>query len=161
MKFCVCIYFSFTVIDSSGSPEPGFILGHNYWLGSIKGCEAVRQPHWITISDRLKPYRHMYDNLHKAKAPIDIDYRVVHAAHNSPWQIQVELLLTSQKILHVGLCMPSSCSNNEIMNVTQEYFDRSMLQAQRFFEHQPQVIQVKDIKVTTNFLEKLSVRIVG
>lgn len=83
-----------TVLDSSGSPESGFILGQNFWMGSIKGCEAVRQPHTITLSNRFQRYTHA--DLLTATAPFDVDYRVVYAAHKSPWQIQVEFLLASQ-----------------------------------------------------------------
>lgn len=85
---------SLLVIDSSGTPEPGWVMGHNFWLGSIQGCEAVRKPHKITISSRFE--RNMHDDLLRAKAPFDINYRVVYASHKSPWQIQVEFLLASQ-----------------------------------------------------------------
>lgn len=87
-----CVYnFNFIVLDSSGTPEPGFIMGQNFWLGSIKGCEAVRNPHTLTLSNRFE--RIMHANLMKSTAPFDIDYRVVYASHTSPWQIQVEFLL--------------------------------------------------------------------
>lgn len=86
------------MLDSSGSPQPGFILGHNFWLGSIKGCDAVRQPHTITISDRYP--RNMHEDLLRAKAPFDTNYRVVYAAHTSPWQIQVEFVLSQQVHTH-------------------------------------------------------------
>lgn len=66
-----------------------------------------------------------------------------------------------QKVLHVGLCLPSSCTNEEVFNITQEYFDRSHLQAQRLFEHQPNVLEVKELKVKTNFMQKASVQIIG
>lgn len=79
------------VLDSSGNPESGFVLGQSFWLGSIKGCEAVQNPHTLTLSNRFE--RMMHANLQKARAPFDIGYRVVYAAHTSPWQIQVEFLL--------------------------------------------------------------------
>lgn len=80
-----------TVLDSSGNPESGFVLGQSFWLGSIKGCEAVQKPHTLTLSNRFE--RVMHANLQKARAPFDIGYRVVYAAHTSPWQIKVEFLL--------------------------------------------------------------------
>lgn len=84
--------FAFPVaLDSSGTPEPGFVLGHNFWLGSMKGCEAVRKPHTLTISNRFQ--RHMHSDLVYARAPINVDYRMVYATHQSPWQIQVEFVL--------------------------------------------------------------------
>lgn len=89
-------------MDSSGIPEPGFVLGQNFWLGSMKGCEGVRKPHRITLSNRFQ--RHMHANLLKATAPFDIDYRVIYVEHKSPWQVQVEFLLEAKvnKILTYG-----------------------------------------------------------
>lgn len=75
--------------------------------------------------------------------------------------MKLVVVVIPQKILHVGLCIPTSCTNNEILNITQNYFDQSLLQAQRFFEHQPQVLHVKDLSVKSNFLEKTSVGILG
>lgn len=72
-------------------PEPGFVFGQNFWLGSIKGCEAVQKPHQITLSDRFP--RFMHPDLMTSTAPFDIDYRMVYAEHKSPLQIQVEFVL--------------------------------------------------------------------
>lgn len=89
--FCDRNHTPYIVLDSSGNPESGFVLGQSFWLGSIKGCEAVQNPHTLTLSNRFE--RIMHANLQKARAPFDIGYRVVYAAHTSPWQIQVEFLL--------------------------------------------------------------------
>lgn len=74
------------------------MLGQNFWLGSIKGCEAVSHPHTLTLSNRFE--RIMHAGLLKTKAPFDIGYRVVHASHTSPWQIQVEFLLEAAVSSH-------------------------------------------------------------
>lgn len=63
----------------------------------MKGCEAVREPHTITLSNRFE--RYMHTNLMNSKAPFDINYRVVYAVHKSPWQIQVEFLLDTEVCL--------------------------------------------------------------
>lgn len=80
------------MIDSSARSQPGFVLGNNFWLGSIKGCAAIKEPFRLTLSNRF--HRDMKPNLLYAKAPFDIEYRMVYAKHKSPWQIQVEFLLT-------------------------------------------------------------------
>lgn len=80
----------FTVLDSSGSPQTGFVFGQNYWLGSIQECEAVRNPIPITLDSRFT--RNMKPNLMGATAPFDMEYRVVYAQHESPWQIEVKVL---------------------------------------------------------------------
>lgn len=176
------------VLDSSGNPESGFVLGQSFWLGSIRGCEAVQKPHTLTLSNRFE--RVMHADLLKARAPFDIGYRVVYAAHTSPWQIQVEFLLNAavscgngfspfllandcfvnfcfrfffckQHILHVGLCLPTSCSNQQIANLSQEYFDSEVLDVQSVLEQHPHVLDVKDLNVKTDFFQKGTVQIVG
>lgn len=126
----------------------------------------------------------MHSDLLKTKAPFNIEYRVVYATHKSPWQIQVEFLLEaavsvkhnthiivdfirnfcsiySQKILHIGLCLPTSCSNTEIANLAQKYFELELLDIQSVLDQHPDVLEVKDLNVKTNFLEKTSVQIIG
>lgn len=72
-------------------PEPGFVLGQNFWFGSIRGCEAVQKPHRLTLSNRFQ--RFMHSDLLTSTAPFNIDYRMVYAEHRSPLQIQVEFVL--------------------------------------------------------------------
>ncbi|XP_055312462.1 O-acyltransferase like protein-like [Sitodiplosis mosellana] len=146
-------------LDSSAMPVPGFVLGHNFWMGSIQGCHAVQNPPPLTISNRFKRFAH--SDLWSATAPFDIDYRMVYAEHRSPFQVQVEFLLETNKILHVGLCLPRSCSNGEIANLTQEFFDSSILSAQIMHDHQPNVLQVKDLNAKTNLMDKWSFRLIG
>lgn len=83
--------FFFLALDSSGMPTPGFVLGHNFWMGSFKGCENIRSPPSLTISNRFE--RFMHSNLWSASAPFDIGYRMIYAEHRSPWQVQVEFFL--------------------------------------------------------------------
>lgn len=167
-------------------PEPGFVLGQNFWLGSIKGCAAVQKPPPLTISNRFQ--RSMHSDLLTATAPFKIDYRMVYAEHRSPLQIQVEFVLEKvvnmffffkyfwkgkreqqsfdisfyfQKILHMGLCIPVSCTNDQISNLTQEYFDEEFLDTQIINDYQPNVLEVKDLHPSVNYMEKTSFRLLG
>lgn len=60
-------------------PAPGFILGHNFWMGSSKGCAASQ--------------KQLTDDFQSRTSPFDIDYRMVYAEHRSPCQVQVEFQL--------------------------------------------------------------------
>lgn len=61
----------------------------------------------------------------------------------------------------MGLCLPVSCSNAEIMNLTQKYLDSNLLQPQNLLEHQAQVVHVKDLKLKPEFFKKTSIKIIG
>ena len=104
-----------TVVDASGSYSPGFVLGNNQWLGSRLLCENVasRYPLVINYSDRL--VRTMAPHLLAAAAPFDVHYAVVYVKHRSP--LQFEMHIMSEMVLHIGLCLPRSCSVQEISSL--------------------------------------------
>lgn len=78
-------------MDSSAMPQSGFGLGQNFLFGSAAGCQAVQRPNIVTISKRFK--RYMDPNLLTKNSPIKLNYRMVYAEHQSPYQIQVEFEL--------------------------------------------------------------------
>ncbi|XP_058121639.1 O-acyltransferase like protein-like [Anopheles ziemanni] len=145
------------VLDSSGSQESGFMWGHNHWIGSEKGCEATQSPLSITLSDRYR--RNMKPNLVSALAPFELDYRIVFAKHQSAWQVEVKF--QSENILHIGVCIPRSCSNDELHNLTARYFDENVVLAQDIYEFKPNVLHVKNTTLDRAFWTKPSVFIIG
>ncbi|XP_052873848.1 nose resistant to fluoxetine protein 6-like [Anopheles cruzii] len=145
------------VLDSSGSQEPGFMWGHNHWIGSEKGCESTRSPLSITLSDRYR--RNMKPNLVSALAPFELDYRIVFAKHHSAWQ--VEMKFQSENILHIGVCIPRSCTNDELHNLTARYFDENIVLAQDIYEFKPNVLHVKNTSLERAFWTKPSIFIIG
>lgn len=176
------------MLDASATAQPGFVWGNNFWLGSRKQCESIHeQKKHITLSSRFE--RRMKSNLVDDQAPFPVGYRVAFATHQSPWQVQVEFLLSRvsihaapatpkvviyifiitsscvdlmlQKVLHLGLCVPSSCSISDLTTLSQSYLDSSLMEAQNLFVHQAQVVQVKDFVLTDEFYSKNSLKIVG
>uniref|UniRef100_A0AAG5D623 Nose resistant-to-fluoxetine protein N-terminal domain-containing protein n=1 Tax=Anopheles atroparvus TaxID=41427 RepID=A0AAG5D623_ANOAO len=145
------------VLDSSGSQESGFMWGHNHWIGSEKGCEATQSPLSITLSDRYR--RNMKPNLVSALAPFELDYRIVFAKHQSAWQVEVKF--QSENILHIGVCIPRSCSNDELHNLTARYFEENVVLAQDIYEFKPNVLYVKNTTLDRGFWTKPSVFIIG
>ncbi|XP_053674198.1 nose resistant to fluoxetine protein 6-like [Anopheles nili] len=145
------------VLDASGSQEPGFMWGHNHWIGSEKGCQTTRSPLSITLSDRYR--RNMKRNLVSALAPFDFEYRMVFAKHRSAWQVEVKF--QSENILHIGVCIPRSCTNDELHNLTARYFDENLVLAQDIYEFKPNVLHVKNTTLGHTFWAKPSVFIIG
>ncbi|XP_053664440.1 nose resistant to fluoxetine protein 6 [Anopheles marshallii] len=145
------------VLDASGSQESGFMWGHNHWIGSEKGCESTRTPLSITLSDRYR--RNMKRNLVTALAPFELDYRIVFAKHQSAWQVDVKF--QSENILHIGVCIPRSCTNDELHNLTARYFDENLVLAQDIYEFKPNVLHVKSTTLDRAFWSKPSVFIIG
>lgn len=73
-----------TVLDASAKPAPGFIIGNNFWLGSQDQCRYVNRKMSFHLSDRFK--RSMKANLFNETAPFEVEMKIVHAKHFSPWQ---------------------------------------------------------------------------
>lgn len=141
------------MLDSSGHPSAGFMLGNNHWLGSQKGCYSVQTPLFISISDRYD--RIMKPNLILSKAPFKVTYNMIYAKHTSEWQVEVKFM--TELLLHIGLCLPKSCTISEIHNLTQIYFDHRLASVQDIFEFDAKIIQVKDLKMRDYFFLKKSV----
>lgn len=66
---------------------------------------------------------------------------------------------SAQRILHIGLCLPTSCSNEQIADLSQEYFDSEVLDAQNVLEQHPKVLEAKDLKLKTDFMQKGTVKL--
>lgn len=58
--------------------------------------------------------------------------------------------------MHIGLCVPLSCSDEEIGRLTQIYLDKKL---EPSLESKLDVVAVKNLKRTTKFLEKTSVKL--
>ncbi|XP_065368747.1 nose resistant to fluoxetine protein 6-like [Calliphora vicina] len=130
-------------LDASGSKPAGFVFGQNFWFGSQEACGAVRRPVGITLSENFP--RVMKLGIIKEIAPFDMDYRVVYLRHNSPWQVEIKLM--SEQIIHIGLCLPSSCASPEIQ--------------QLIYDIQPEVLYMKDLKISDNFFERESFKLIS
>jgi hypothetical protein len=128
------------------------MLGNNHWLGSPAECLYVNEMFKLSLSDRFE--RIMKPDLLTSLSPFQVEFRVVHAKHNSPWQIEMKVL--SENVLHVGLCLPKSCSNNEIFDLAQTYFDNQTNET-NIFEMDVKLLQVKDLNLRENFFKKKSV----
>lgn len=100
----------------------------------------------------------MKTGLLDAVAPFALEYRVVYLNHNSPWQVEIKFM--TERIVHIGLCLPRSCTSPEIYNMTQSFFDNELSEDSRMLNLHPEVVRVKDMKVSETFFNKLSLKLV-
>lgn len=135
----------------------------------------------ISMSDHIP--RIMKQGLFDEKSPIDVEYRMVYSKHNSPWQFEMKtvgevctiftdtkinllaninkIFTPFQGILHMGICIPKSCTNDEIKNLTQQIFNQKNLHFQSFYEMTPQVMEIKDLKLKDEFYQSSAIKIFG
>ncbi|GAB0087638.1 hypothetical protein DMENIID0001_019700 [Sergentomyia squamirostris] len=105
------------ILDASGRPKPAFIFGSNNWLGSEIECKGVNEPLKIATSDDPKEYSNVIDAL----SPMEVNYRVFIGPIEGEDQISLPIL--NRPLLHIGLCVPKSCSNPFLMDTVQKYLD--------------------------------------
>ncbi|XP_036330636.1 nose resistant to fluoxetine protein 6-like [Rhagoletis pomonella] len=138
------------VLDASATKPSGFVFGQNFWLGSREACGAVKNPVAITLSKNYQ--RIMHFALITERAPFDVDYRVVYLRHHSPWQVEIKMM--SEEIIHVGLCLPTTCTSREIEELSTAYLERGLFVESDIYDIRPQVVYVKDLKLSKSFFEK-------
>lgn len=144
-------------MDASGSKPSGFVFGQNFWFGSQEACGAVRRPVGITLSKNYP--RVMKLAIIKEIAPFDMDYRVVYLSHNSPWQVEIKLM--SEQIIHIGLCLPSSCASSEIQQLMSDYVKEGLFVENDIYDIQPEVLYIKDLQISETFFERESFKLIS
>ncbi|XP_033155765.1 nose resistant to fluoxetine protein 6 [Drosophila mauritiana] len=144
------------VLDASGTKPSGFVFGQNYWLGSRDGCEGVRRPVGITLSRNYE--RVMHYSILTQSAPFGMDYRVIYMRHRSPWQVEIKVM--SEQVLHIGLCLPSSCSSEEVKQLARYYVAGDSFAEDDMFDIKPEVLYMKDLQLSERFYQRLTFRLV-
>lgn len=61
----------------------------------------------------------------------------------------------------MGLCLPVSCLNGDIANLTQEYFNAAELDAQIMHDLQPKILKVTDLNPESSLMERRSFQLIG
>ncbi|XP_016972375.1 nose resistant to fluoxetine protein 6 [Drosophila rhopaloa] len=144
------------VLDASGTKPSGFVFGQNYWLGSREACRGVQNPVGITLSRNYE--RVMHYSILTQSAPFGMDYRVIYLKHRSPWQVEIKVM--SEQVLHIGLCLPSSCRSEEVKQLARDYVAGGSFAEDDIFDIQPEVLYMKDLKLSERFFQRLTFRLV-
>ncbi|XP_037717155.1 nose resistant to fluoxetine protein 6 [Drosophila subpulchrella] len=144
------------VLDASGTKPSGFVFGQNYWLGSREACHGVQRPVGITLSRNYE--RVMHYSILTQSAPFGMDYRVIYLRHRSPWQVEIKVM--SEQVLHIGLCLPSSCGSEEVKQLARDYVADGSFAEDDIFDMKPEVLYMKDLQLKESFYQRLTFRLV-
>ncbi|KAH8339961.1 hypothetical protein KR067_003820 [Drosophila pandora] len=144
------------VLDASGTKPSGFVFGQNYWLGSREACRGVQRPVGVTLSRNYE--RKMHYSILTQSAPFPMDYRVIYLRHRSPWQVEIKVM--SEQVLHIGLCLPSACDSEEVKQIARDYVAGGTFAEDDIFDMQPEVLYMKDLKLSDRFYQRLTFKLV-
>uniref|UniRef100_A0A1B0CKH5 Nose resistant-to-fluoxetine protein N-terminal domain-containing protein n=2 Tax=Lutzomyia longipalpis TaxID=7200 RepID=A0A1B0CKH5_LUTLO len=141
------------MLDSSGDIETNFIWQNNYWLGSREFCDEINNPVPVYIEKRTKESLKLANDL----PPFPFEYRLLYGDITSEHQIQYERVIST--VLHLGLCLPKSCSNDDVLTMTQNYFNEHKVSP--FFDINVQFNHVKNLKFNWDVFNDWTFKVTG
>uniref|UniRef100_A0A0A1XBI9 Nose resistant to fluoxetine protein 6 n=1 Tax=Zeugodacus cucurbitae TaxID=28588 RepID=A0A0A1XBI9_ZEUCU len=139
--------------DASASLESGFTFGNNFWLGNIEVCQAVAQPVNFQVSSYL-PHQ-MKAELLTSIAPFPVEFRVLYFRHNSSWQVDPVVIAFATRV-HMGLCVPSSCTEQDIRSLMEIYLSSDLFAGSELFDMNLQYDYAKDLKMKPETFRRTS-----
>lgn len=142
------------VRDASGNFQPGFVWGNKFWLGSERSCEVLNQPKKFPLTPSNT--RLTLPNVINVTTEIPVEYRMFYATHTS--QIQFDSDLFEFDGLHLGLCFPKACHEQEINRMAQVVFQSSEFKNTAIYGNVT-FTNTKTLKVRANFFDEIFVQI--
>lgn len=136
------------VHDASGKSTSGFMWGNNFWLGLERACFLLNNPpkiHLIRSSNRR-----MLENMTEVASAIPVEYRMFYATHKSTVQFDADLF--NKSILHVGLCFPKSCNQDEVDVMARKVFENKIRNDLLFSDLK--FLATKTLDIRKNFLHE-------
>lgn len=122
------------MLDASGSPGNGFIWGNNYWLGSYSQCQ------WISSKQPIRSFTHVSTNF----PPFGVDFYVGSFHHDS--HLQRQLNIGKEDLILLGLCLPSSCTAEDLQPLMKTWGKTNALAVQNLYNFTMDLEGVRLIK---------------
>ncbi|XP_012528415.1 nose resistant to fluoxetine protein 6 isoform X2 [Monomorium pharaonis] len=138
------VLWSLRMLDSSGEFQSGFLGGNTYWLGSQSQCFDTMNITPLQLSERLLLNNTLYRDPQKEFPPFKVNYFAAHFKHNSTLQYHINL--PNENVITLGLCLPASCSVNDISLILKRIFRDRVLLINDLYSIDFELIQVKDLK---------------
>ncbi|KAG5322560.1 NRF6 protein, partial [Pseudoatta argentina] len=131
-------------LDSSGELKSGFLYGNNFWLGSRSQCFDIMNRTPFEFAKRHIVNNTRYRNLQNEFPPFQLNYFVAYLRHNSTLQYHINI--PNEDLITLGLCLPASCSMNNISFILERIFRDRILLINDLYSMDLSLIQVKNLK---------------
>ncbi|KAK0083684.1 hypothetical protein PV325_008409 [Microctonus aethiopoides] len=130
--------------NANGEPKPGFIYGNRFWLGNKKQCYDIenRLPFEINkiwMKNNLKFHNNIDDY-----PPFNLNYIVSYIRHNST--IQYYTGFPNEDVISLALCLPASCTRDEISEILKYIFQERLLTVGNLYDADFNLIYINDFK---------------
>ncbi|CAL7945233.1 unnamed protein product [Xylocopa violacea] len=132
------------MLDASGQPSYGFITGNNYWFGSRFDCKYLSDKLELKYSEDHKRNNSLYRNTKEEYPPFKLNFFTGNMRHNSVLQYHMEL--GEEEVVILGLCLPATCTENEVATMINEMLKNKTLFADEFYSMNLKLINVSDLQ---------------
>lgn len=151
--------WSLKVLDSSGNPEPGFLYGNNYWMGFRSQCEDLQNRRPFVLMKETILNNSRYRDGKTEFPPFGLNFFVAHMRQNST--LQYHVMLPNEDLVSLGLCLPDSCTTNELATIFESIFKNRTLLFNDLYYADFSLLEVKDLKDDHRWLVNGTVIIIG
>ncbi|XP_050448535.1 nose resistant to fluoxetine protein 6-like isoform X2 [Cataglyphis hispanica] len=93
----------------------------------------------------------IYHDLQKKFPPFEVNYFVAHFKHNSTLQYHIKFY-TIEDIITLGLCLPASCSINDLSLILKKIFRDRIFSISDLYSMDFKLIEVKNLKDESKWL---------
>ncbi|XP_018404669.1 PREDICTED: nose resistant to fluoxetine protein 6 [Cyphomyrmex costatus] len=138
------ILWGLKTLDSSGNLKSGFLYGNNFWLGSRSQCFDIMNRAPFEFAKRHILNNTRYRDPQKEFPPFELNYFVAYLRHNSTLQYHINGL--EEDLITLGLCLPASCSMNNISFILEGIFRDRVLLINDLYSMDLSLMQVKTVK---------------
>ncbi|XP_060812012.1 uncharacterized protein LOC132905080 [Bombus pascuorum] len=136
------ILWALRVLDTSGVPSEGFVIGNNHWLGNRQGCKLFSENRTALLSEKIRKNNSIYRNPNEEYSPFEFRFFIARARHNSTVQYHVEV--EDEDLITLGLCLPASCSIEDVATMIDKVFRNETLFIGKLFNIHFKLIEISD-----------------
>ncbi|XP_018300565.1 nose resistant to fluoxetine protein 6 [Mycetomoellerius zeteki] len=138
------ILWGLKTLDSSGELKSGFLYGNNFWLGSRSQCLDIMNRTPFEFAKRHILNNTRYRDPQNEFPPFQLNYFVAYLRHNSTLQYHINI--QNEDLITLGLCLPASCSMNNISFILEGIFRDRVLLINDLYSMDLSLIKIKNLK---------------
>ncbi|XP_029050764.2 nose resistant to fluoxetine protein 6-like [Osmia bicornis bicornis] len=138
------VLWSLRMLDASGQPTSGYVSGNNYWVGNRLECEFLSQKRQFPLSEKKIRNNSIYRNPAEEFPPFELNFFGAHLSQNGTVQYHISVPL--EEIIVLGLCLPASCSENEVGTMLKKVFDDRLLPFGQLYSTDFELIKISNLK---------------
>ncbi|KAI4486264.1 hypothetical protein M0802_012408 [Mischocyttarus mexicanus] len=131
------------VINANGEPNPGFLYGNNFWLGSRSQCEDVGNKNPFPLSEKVLRNNSRYRNVKDEFPPYKVKYFVAKLRHNST--LQYHMLMSEEDFIILGVCLPATCSKDQLAILFKAILRNKTLYRGELYLFDLMLVEVEDL----------------